>query len=118
MEDEMTFRPHTKLYLVHLKLSSTPPTTWTRFFDQSRKEPRHPLWRNAVIDRKTIAVECVPEELETHLLAALKEDVAFANARYREFLKKELDEEMAIRGGTKSRTSQKITDLRGKLKFD
>ncbi len=116
IEEEVTYRPITRLYLVFLKLSHTPHSAWIRFFNESRKTPRHPLWRNATIDRRFIALECVPEEIETHLLEGLKQDVSFANARYREFLKKELQEEMAIRG--KAPSADRITELRNRLKFD
>jgi hypothetical protein len=117
IEDEMTYRPQTKLYKLKLKLSVSPPTDWIRFFDQSRKEPRHPLWRIATVERKHINVECVPEEMQTYLLESLKEDVAIANLRYAAFLRKELEEEMRIRG-VDANDAQRLADLKGKLKFD
>src|SRR5271170_4494350 len=88
LEDDLTVESpdNRALRYVYLKLSQTPPPLWQKHFAESRKIARHPRWRRIWIDRKFVVVECIPEEIETHHLNDLKQDIAFANSNYRKYL--------------------------------
>ena len=119
MEDDMTVESpnNPKLWYIYFKLSQTPPPLWLKSFTESRKIPRHPKWRHAWIDRKFIVVECVPEEIETHHLADLKKDLAFANGKFREYL--EQQNRTQIRSvQSQALERDKLRDMKGRLKFD
>lgn len=103
--------------ILSLKLSATPPPKWSEFFDEIRKFPRHTLWRRAWIEGKHIAIDCVPEELETDHLSDLKNDVAEANQRMHEYLQRVgREEERDVVNEEKVR--QNLENLRKKLNFD
>jgi hypothetical protein len=70
---------------LYLKLSAEPPPEWVLMFEQERRFPRHPTWRNAWVVGAHIVVECLPEELQQFQLNHLKEDVANANQKFSEF---------------------------------
>jgi hypothetical protein len=119
LEDEMTVpSPNTPtLRYLYLKLSQTPPPGWQKSFAESRKIARHPKWRKAWIDRKFIVVECIPEELETHHLRDLKQDLAFANTQWRQYLHNQ------GRSTYQQRESQfierdRLRDMKNRLNFD
>src|SRR5271170_5682324 len=77
------------LRYIYLRLSQTPPPLWQKYFAESRKIARHARWRQIWIDRKYLVVECVPEEIETHHLNDLKQDVAQANERCRSYFQRQ-----------------------------
>jgi hypothetical protein len=119
LEDDLTVESpnNPALRYIYLKLSQTPPPLWTKYFTESRKIARHPRWRNIWIDRKFIVAECVPEELETHHLKDLKQDLANANANYRKYL------ELQTRSEVRQRESQSIErdrlrEMKSRLNFD
>jgi hypothetical protein len=119
LEDELTAPSHSNplLRYVYLKLSATPPPGWTKAFNQSRKIARHPKWRNVVVDRKFLVVECVPEEIETHHLRDLKQDIAFANAEYRAYLEHQYHGEHKA-SQTQSLEQERLRAMKGRLNFD
>src|SRR5476651_1933523 len=88
LDDELTVESpnNPALRYIYLRLSQTPPPLWQKYFAESRKIARHPRWRNIWVDRKYLIVECVLEEIETHHLNDLKQDMAFANSNYRQYL--------------------------------
>jgi hypothetical protein len=106
-----------RLTYIYFKLSQTPPPLWTRHFAASRKVARHPRWRQAWIDRKYIVVECLPEEIETHHLRDLKQDLASANSRYREHLEHAQRSERE-RNATQSLNQDRIREMKSRLNFD
>lgn len=119
LEDDLTVESpnNPALRYIYLKLSQTPPPLWTRHFTESRKIARHPRWRNIWIDRKFIVAECVPDELETHHLKDLKQDIAYANTNYRKYL------ELQARSEVRQRESQSIErdrlrEMKSRLNFD
>ena len=119
LEDDLTVESpnNPALRYIYLKLSQTPPPLWTKYFTESRKIARHPRWRNIWIDRKFIVAECIPEELETHHLKDLKQDIANANANYRKYL------ELQVRSEGRQRESQSIErdrlrEMKSRLNFD
>jgi hypothetical protein len=67
---------------LYLKLSREPPPEWVKTFEQERRFPPHPIWRNAWVVGAHIVIDCVPEELEQFGLNHLKEDVANANNKF------------------------------------
>ena len=105
------------LRYIYLKLSQTPPPLWTKYFAESRKVARHPRWRNIWIDRKFIVAECIPEELETHHLRDIKQDLAHANASYRKYLEHQVHSEVRSQQ-TQSLERERLRDMKNRLKFD
>ncbi|MGO8926245.1 MAG: hypothetical protein ACLQU3_05060 [Limisphaerales bacterium] len=69
---------------LYLKLSGEPPPEWVKIFEQERRFPPHPIWRNSWVVGAHIVIDCVPEELEQFGLNHLKEDVANANNKFLE----------------------------------
>ncbi|PLX68170.1 MAG: hypothetical protein C0603_08670 [Denitrovibrio sp.] len=60
------------------QLSKSPSGDWVHFFNQSRKFPRHTMWRRAWVEGDCVVVKCASGELQNHL-NDLKKDVADAN---------------------------------------
>jgi hypothetical protein len=119
LEDQLTAPSpnNPTLRLIYLKLSQTPPPLWTKTFTDSRKIARHPRWRHAWIDRRFIVIECVPEEIETHHLRDLKQDVAKANAAFNAYL----DQQYRTDGNarlTQIVERDKLREMKDRLKFD
>jgi hypothetical protein len=119
LEDDLTVESPNdpRLTYIYFKLSQTPPPLWTRHFAASRKVARHPRWRQAWIDRKYIVVECVPDEIETHHLRDLKQDLSYANTQYREHLTHAQRAEHQ-RNATQTLNQDRIREMKGRLKFD
>jgi hypothetical protein len=119
LEDEMTVESpnEPKLFYIFLKLSQTPPPLWAKLFAESRKIPRHPKWRKIWLDRKFLVAECKPEEIETHHLADLKKDLAYANSKYFEYLHQQAGTEFK-KLETQSLERDKLREMKGRLKFD
>ncbi len=119
LEEEMTVESpvNPSLRYVFLRLSQTPVPIWQSYFKESRRVSRHPHWRSAWIDRRFIVVECVPQEIETTHLSDLREDVAKANKRYREYLLQQAREEIRQQ---KSRLQERkhLREMKDRLKFD
>jgi hypothetical protein len=119
LEDELTVESpnNPALRYIYFKLSQSPPPGWQRSFADARKIARHPKWRRAWIDRKFIIVECVPAEIETHHLRDLKQDLAHANAQFRQYLQQQ------NRSTYQQRESQSLErdhlrDMKSRLNFD
>ena len=102
---------------LYLKLSGEPPGEWVKIFEQERRFPRHPIWRNAWVVGAHIVVECIPEELERFQLNHLKEDVANANRKFSEWAAKN-DAETLRQLQEKAAARKQLEELRAKLKFD
>ena len=119
LEDELTApSPHDPtLRCIFLKLTATPPPGWVRTFDQSRKVARHVKWRKAKIDRKFIVIECIPEELETHHLRDLKQDIAYANAEFRKYLAHQYHGEHKATQ-TQALERERLREMKDRLNFD
>ena len=105
------------LWRLYLKLSGEPPPEWVKIFEQQRRFPRHPIWRNAWIVGAHIVIDCVPEELEQFGLNHLKEDVANANNKFLE-LSARNDADNLRRFQEKATTRKRLEELRLRLKFD
>ena len=119
LEDELTApSPNDpSLRWVFLKLSATPPPGWVQHFNHIRRIARHVKWRKAVIDRKFIVVECVPEEIETHHLRDLKQDVYYANGEYKKYLQRQYHGEHKA-SQTQHLERERIREMKDRLKFD
>lgn len=119
LEDELTVESpnNPALRYIYLKLSQTPPPLWQKYFAESRKVARHTKWRHIWIDRKFFVVECVPEEIETHHLPDLKKDVAYANAKYREYFQHQARMEHRS-AHTQSMERDRLREMKGRLNFD
>jgi hypothetical protein len=119
LEDDMTVESpnNPNLFYIFLKLSQTPPPLWQKYFAESRKIPRHPKWRHIWIDRKFLVAECLPAEIETHHLPDLKKDIAYANAKYFEYLRQQAGTEHK-KLATQSIERDKLREMKGRLKFD
>ena len=119
LEDEMTVESpnNPALRYIYFKLSQTPPPLWQKHFADSRKIARHPKWRHAWVDRKFVIVECVPAEIETHHLNDVKKDIAFANAKYREYL---LQQTRVQKRGEETQMIERdrLREMKGRLNFD
>jgi hypothetical protein len=102
---------------VFLKLSATPPPGWVQSFNQSRKIARHVKWRKATVDRKFIVVECIPEEIESHHLRDLKQDVYYANGEYKKYLRQQYQGDYKA-AQTQSLERDRIREMKDRLKFD
>ena len=47
---------------LYLKLSGEPPREWVKIFEQERRFPRHPIWRNAwVVSHQAQACSSTPK---------------------------------------------------------
>jgi hypothetical protein len=119
LEDELTVESpeNPALRYVYLRLSQTPPPLWQKHFAESRKIARHPRWRRIWIDRKYLVVECVPEEIETHHLNDLKQDVAHANNHYRQYLQHQARADFR-KEQTQSIERDRLREMKGRLNFD
>ena len=117
--DDMTVESpnNPALRYIYLKLSQTPPPLWQKHFADSRKIPRHTKWRHIWIDRKFLVVECVPEEIETHHLKDLKQDVAFANSKYLQYLQHQMQAEHK-KVETQSIERTRLREMKDRLNFD
>jgi hypothetical protein len=105
------------LRLMYLTLSDTPPNEWVELFEAERAFPRHSMWRSARVIGTHIEIDCVPEELEKHHLADLKQDVASANKKFDEWAKRE--GERLLREVEEDHAERKrINDIANRLKFD
>jgi len=119
LEDDLTVESpnNPALLYVYLRLSQTPPPLWQKHFAESRKIALHTRWRQIWIDRKYLVVECVPEEIETHHLKDLKQDLAFANAKYREYL--QIQHRMEFKKEqTQLIERDRLREIKSRLKFD
>lgn len=119
LEDELTAPSpnNPALRYIYLKLSATPPPGWTKAFNQSRKVARHTKWRNVIVDRKYLVVECVPEEIETHHLRDLKQDIAYANGEYQKYLRHQYHNQSQATH-TQKVEQDRIRDMKSRLNFD
>ncbi len=119
LEDELTAPCPTDptLRLMFLKLSATPPPGWVQHFNQSRKVARHVKWRKATIDRKFIVIECIPQEIESHHLRDLKQDVYYANGEYRKYLAHQYRGQHSA-SQTQALERDRIREMKDRLKFD
>jgi hypothetical protein len=119
LEDDLTVEsPNNRaLRYIYLKLSQTPPPLWQKYFSESRKIARHPRWRSIWIDRKYFVVECVPAEIETHHLNDLKQDLAYANSHYRQYLQHQVRSEFQ-KEQTQSLERTRLREMKDRLNFD
>jgi hypothetical protein len=119
LEDDLTVESpnNPALRYIYLRLSQTPPPLWTKYFAESRKIARHARWRQIWIDRKYAVVECVPEEIETHHLNDLKQDISHANSSYRQYLQHSARAEYK-KEQTQSIERDRLREMKGRLNFD
>ncbi len=119
LEEELTAPSpnNPALRYIYLKLSATPPPGWTKAFNQSRKIPRHTKWRNVMVDRKYLVVECVPEEIETHHLHDLKQDIAYANGEHQKYLRHQYHNQ-SHSTHTQKVEQDRLRDMKSRLNFD
>ena len=99
--------PNKAMFRFYFKLSAAAPELWQELFEQTRKFPRHSLWRTAWPESEHIVLECPAETLEMHK-ADLDEDVANTNAEYRKHLKQTTQQER--------KAAAQATDDRGLLR--
>lgn len=62
----------------YFQLSHNPSSDWVHFFDESRRFPRHTMWRQAWIEGDCVVIKCALDELQRYHLNDLKQDVANA----------------------------------------
>jgi hypothetical protein len=119
LEDDLTVESpnNPALRYIYLRLSQTPPPLWQKYFAESRKVARHARWRQIWVDRKYLVVECVPEEIETHHLNDLKQDVAHANSHYRQYLQHQYRNELK-KVQTQSIERDRLREMKSRLNFD
>ncbi len=119
LDDDLTVESpnNPALRYIYLRLSQTPPPLWQKHFAESRKIARHPRWRHIFVDRKFLIVECVPEEIETHHLNDLKQDIAYANSHYRQYLQHQYRAEYT-KVQTQSIERDRLREMKSRLKFD
>jgi hypothetical protein len=119
LADEMTVASfdHPQLQLIFLRLSQTPPPIWQSYFKELRNVSRHPHWRKAWIDRRFIVVECLPDEIEAYHLRDLKQDVARANERCREYFKGQAQAERQKKHADHNVRAQ-LREMKDRLRFD
>lgn len=82
-------RQYSGLQDYFFQLSSQPPTDWVHFFKESRRFPRHTMWRDAWIEGDCVVVKCALDELERYHVEDLKKDVETANQNYLQSKKQE-----------------------------
>jgi len=63
----------------YFQLSKSPSHDWVHLFDESRRFPRHSMWRKAWIEGDCVVVKCATDELQRYHLRDLKQDVANTN---------------------------------------
>jgi hypothetical protein len=100
-----------------LKLSAPPPGKWAEILVQERTFPRHTMWRDAWIEDDYLIVDCVPEELESHHLRDLKQDVAPSNAKYRGYLRR-LAQQHVQQQQAQDAEREHLSKFRERLRFD
>jgi len=72
-------REYSGLQDYYFQLSRRPSSDWVHFFDESRRFPRHSMWRRAWVEGDCVVVKCATDELQRYHLKDLKQDVANAN---------------------------------------
>jgi len=72
-------REYSGLQDYYFQLSKRPSSDWVHFFDESRRFPRHSMWRRAWIEGDCVVIKCAIDELQRYHLKDLKQDVANAN---------------------------------------
>lgn len=72
-------REYSGLQDYYFQLSKRPSRDWIHFFDESRRFPRHSMWRRAWIEGDCVVVKCAIDELQRYHLKDLKKDVSNAN---------------------------------------
>jgi hypothetical protein len=105
---------------MYLELSDSPSAEWRKFFDAERSFPRHSMWRGAWIEGKYIVVDCVPEEIASHL-ADLKQDVASSNRKLNEAIERFTARQKVTKEAEKQAKEAEVRnleDLKSKLNFD
>jgi len=102
---------------LYLKLSSLPANTWNEFFNQSRQQKADTNQREAWVEGDYIIIDCVPNELETHHLKELKENVLFANDSCRKIIDQRKKDEDDYSNKQK-KEKDKLNELRKRLQFD
>lgn len=63
----------------YFQLSKRPSNDWVHFFDESRRFPRHSMWRRAWIEGDCVVIKCATDELQRYHLMDIKKDVKIAN---------------------------------------
>lgn len=109
--------PSRAIYDVHLCLSDTAPTAWSRLFNEARSYPRHSMWRRAWCSGNHIVIQCPLDELEKHHLSYLKEDVATANKGYRELIREDMQQKQQ-RAKDVAQERDRVNKALGHLKFE
>lgn len=75
-------REYSGLQDYYFQLSKRPSRDWVHFFDESRRFPRHSMWRRAWVEGDCVVVKCATDELQRYHLKDLKQDVATANENW------------------------------------
>ena len=99
-----------------LSLSATPSSAWADIFSAERRFPRHTMWRKAWVEGAAIVVDCVPEEIETHHLSDLSEDVKNTNQKYREYLAR-VDAQSRRREAALAEERTRLENLKNRMAF-
>ncbi len=102
---------------VVLRLSKNTPQRWADLFNQAWCEHYYQMKREASVSGDDLEVICVQEELAQGLLDELKEVTTKTNNDYRSYLeaqhrRKQTEDEQA------QREREKLSNLKGQLKFD
>ena len=102
---------------LYLTLSAVPSTTWREIFDRESSMPPHLIRRDASIEGAFLVIRCTPEQLETHHLAFLKEDVKNANDKCRWAVAQQ-EEQVARFCHIKEEQQKRLEEVRDRLQFD
>lgn len=88
-------------YLMHVRLSHTPPQEWKNIYGAVQKTHYHSkTYRRNRIEGNYLIVDCPPVELNAERLAELAQDVNATNAKYRDRLQQR-EREAKARAQTK-----------------
>ncbi len=72
-------REYSGLQDYYFQLSKRPSRDWVHFFNESRRFPRHTMWREAWVEGDCVVIKCAVDELQRYHLNDLKQDVENAN---------------------------------------
>jgi hypothetical protein len=99
-----------------LSLSARPSSAWAEMFTAERRFPRHTMWRKAWVEGSAIVVDCVPEEIESHHLGDLRQDVTNTNRKYRDYLTR-VHAQDARHEAAEAQERDRLASLRDRLSF-
>jgi hypothetical protein len=110
-------RIHESMRVVYLKLSAPPPDAiWVRYFFEDRESRICIQHRGIWLEHGYISFDCLPKDIESFHIPDIKRSVAYANAKYADYVKLRKRENDEARHAEQQEIEE-LEKLRARLKF-